>query len=316
MTVKTGALELQTGTLETRTLDLGESAGSGGIQLTRLNRGITLTIMDCTLHKPVSVQFEPPFESLGFGFSLAGQMEVRPGGRRDVLTYKPGQTDLNANPSAARIEETLGPGRLVRVCLTMNHEVLAGLSRWDAHSLPALLRKGSCDPAHFRGRVTPPMRSVIAQIIQCPFQGGTRELFLEGKVLELLAHKLAHLESPMFQPGTSVRPQDLDRVHHAADLLTRNLETAPGLEELARTVGMCRTRLHECFCKIHGLTPFEYLQQHRLEKAMTYLVEGRMNVTEAAFAVGYSSSGYFSKVFKKRYGDPPGKFLGKTRSGG
>ena len=160
------------------------------------------------------------------------------------------------------------------------------------------------------------MRSVIAQIIQCPFQGGARELFLEGKVLELLAHKLAHLESPMFHPGTLVSPQDLDRVHHAADLLIRNLETAPCLEELARTAGMCRTRLHECFCKVHGLTPFEYLQQHRLEKAMTYLVEGRMNVTEAAFAVGYSSSGYFSKVFKKRYGDPPGKFLGKTKSGG
>ena len=43
----------------------------------------------------------------------------------------------------------------------------------------------------------------------------------------------------------------------------------------------------------------------------TFLVEGRMNVTEAAFAVGYSSSGYFSKVFKKRYGDPPGKFVTK-----
>ncbi|MCP4118486.1 MAG: helix-turn-helix transcriptional regulator [Desulfobacteraceae bacterium] len=312
MTLETKVLELQTGTLETRTLDVGGPAGSGGIQLTRLNRDITLTIMDCTLHKPVSVQFEPPFESLSFGFSLAGQMEVRPEGSGDVLTYKPGQTDLNTNPGESRIEETLGPGRMVRVCLTMTHEVLEGLARWEINSMPALLIKRSCDPAHFRGRLTPSMRSVIARIIQCPFQGGTRDLFLEGKALELLAHKLELLDSPLFRPDASVKPQDLDRIHHAAELLTANLETAPGLEELAKTVGMCRSRLHECFCTVHGLTPFEYLQQHRLEKAMTYLLEGRMNVTEAAFAVGYSSSGYFSKVFKKRFGDPPGKFVVKT----
>jgi AraC-like DNA-binding protein len=48
---------------------------------------------------------------------------------------------------------------------------------------------------------------------------------------------------------------------------------------------------------------------------MNYLVEGRMNVTEAALAVGYASSGYFSKVFKSQYGDPPKKFVGNARLG-
>ena len=287
-------------------IDIDPSAGSGRIQFFRLTRGITMTILNCNLLRPVPLQYDPPFETLGIGFNLAGQMEVRPG-RRPVLNYKPGQTDLNTNPGDVRLNETLGPGHMMRVCLSMNHEVLEELTppEW----LPEPLQKKSSDPAHYRGRITPSMRSVIAQIIKCPFQGSTRHLYLESKALELLVHKLEELKGAMLRPSSTVKAQDLDRVQHAADLLTANLETAPSLGELARGVGMCRTRLHECFCQVHGVTPFEYLQRFRLETAMNYLVEGRMNVTEAALAVGYGSSGYFSKVFKKQYGDPPKKYV-------
>lgn len=302
-------LEIRPGTTENSTIKMDAATGTGGIRFLRLNQGITLTIMDCHLRKPVCVEFEPPFESLGFGFNLSGQMEVHPGCSRDVLTFRPGQSDLNLIPGTDRHMEILEPGRLIRVCLTMDHGVLKALTRQNTGGLPLPLRQKPGEFAHFKGRITPSMRAVIAQIMDCPFQGFTRDLFLDGKVLELLSHKLRQLELLGDAPGPGLSARDRDRVLHAADLLTGNLDAAPGLAQLACSVGMCRTRLHECFCRVHGVSPLEYLQRQRLETAMAHLAAGRMNVTQAAFAVGYSSSGYFSKVFKKQYGRPPKAFM-------
>jgi AraC-like DNA-binding protein len=302
-------LELKPGTSKNRYIKMDTAFGSGGIHFCHLNRGIILTIMDCTLNEPVSAQYTPPFESLSFGFSLSGCMEIRPEDNNRALTLKSGQSDLNLVPGGASHMEILGLGRLTRVCLTMDHGVLNGLTGPDHCPLPTLLQQRPCSLLHYKGNMTPSMRTAIAQIMNCPYQGATREMFLEGKVLELIAHKLDQLGSPLSGQKPVINARDNERVRHAAQLLIRDLDIAPNLVQLARTVGMCRTILHECFLKVHGMTPFEYLQHHRLETAMGHLVEGRMNVTQAAFAVGYSSSGYFSKVFKRRYGNTPKKFM-------
>ena len=44
---------------------------------------------------------------------------------------------------------------------------------------------------------------------------------------------------------------------------------------------------------------------YRLELASTLLSEGKMNVSEAGDAVGFNSSSYFSKAYKKKYGFLP-----------
>ena len=42
-----------------------------------------------------------------------------------------------------------------------------------------------------------------------------------------------------------------------------------------------------------------------MERARELLQAGGMNVSEVAAAVGYESSNYFSKVFRKHFGRPP-----------
>ncbi|KIX12981.1 AraC family transcriptional regulator [Dethiosulfatarculus sandiegensis] len=153
------------------------------------------------------------------------------------------------------------------------------------------------------------MREVIHQALQCPFQGVIRKLFMESKALEFLALKLEQLQAPKKRliDTPSLRRGDLERVRHAASLLAVDLVKTPDLNELARSVGMCRTKLHRCFRSAYGITPFDYLRNRRLETAMLYLKEGEMNVTEAACAVGYSSPSYFTKAFKKYFGYLPGQ---------
>ncbi len=94
------------------------------------------------------------------------------------------------------------------------------------------------------------------------------------------------------------------------------MDCPPNLAELARKIGVSRTKLHVDFCKVFGTTPFSYLREARLNKAKILLDEGGMNVSEAAFAVGYSNLSHFAKAFMQRFGIPPGKYLNDVVPGG
>ncbi len=107
----------------------------------------------------------------------------------------------------------------------------------------------------------------------------------------------------------AIRPQDVERVKHARALLCDNLQNPPTLLELARTVGLHHSKLNTGFRKIYGTTTFGYLRQARLVMARVFLDDGRMNVTETAFSVGYSSPSHLAKAFKEFCGTSPRTYL-------
>ncbi len=286
--------------------------GTGTVQFLRLNSGITLSVMNCCLEKPVTIDFNPPFYSVGFSFNLAGRFEALPDCRKKVIALKSGQSDMKWGPNLASLTGTIVPGNLMRVGISMDHEVLDKMADRYMHPLPSLLQNPPNGLTHYQSVITPQMRAVVFQILQCPYHGLTREFFIEGKILELLAYEFEQLGGTgSSMKGAPLRADERERMHHAAWLLSGNLDSAPSMEQLAGTVGMCRTRFYECFRMVYGETPLEYLRRQRLENAKNFLLEGRMNVTEAAFAVGYSSSGYFSKDFKRYFGDLPKNYCHK-----
>ncbi|MGV3533026.1 MAG: helix-turn-helix transcriptional regulator, partial [Chthoniobacteraceae bacterium] len=64
-----------------------------------------------------------------------------------------------------------------------------------------------------------------------------------------------------------------------------------------RIVGVSPYYLSRIFSQEMKMTIPQYIRRIRMEKAAELLRDGKHNVTEAAFAVGYSSLGYFSKSF-------------------
>ena len=65
------------------------------------------------------------------------------------------------------------------------------------------------------------------------------------------------------------------------------------------------------------MTPNDYLQRLRLDRAREWLAEEGRSVTDIAFAAGFSSSQYFSHVFRKYTGLTPSRFRARAaRQGG
>jgi AraC family L-rhamnose operon regulatory protein RhaS len=82
--------------------------------------------------------------------------------------------------------------------------------------------------------------------------------------------------------------------------LEKNLSEAWSIEQMAKSAGVGLTRFtHHCK-RLTNLTPMRYLMMKRLELSKKILLKNdHLSVAEVAFSCGFSTSQYFSTVFKK-----------------
>jgi len=88
-------------------------------------------------------------------------------------------------------------------------------------------------------------------------------------------------------------------------------ERAWSLEALARRAGMSRARFAARFREVMGVTPFDYLADWRIGVAQTLLRKGEPLKTVAP-AVGYTNATALTRVFSKRIGESPTRWLAKS----
>ena len=80
---------------------------------------------------------------------------------------------------------------------------------------------------------------------------------------------------------------------------------------IIRELGMSRSLLYKKLNSIANTSVNVFIRKVRLKKATELLVEGNMNITEVAYAVGFDSLPYFSKCFQEEFGVSPSKYVGK-----
>jgi AraC-like DNA-binding protein len=97
-----------------------------------------------------------------------------------------------------------------------------------------------------------------------------------------------------------------DRFVGKALALMHEQPTRPwSVEELARTVGLSRSALHERFVLYLGTPPIQYLSNWRIQLGARQLRETSRPVAAIALDVGYDSEAAFSRAFRRLVGMPP-----------
>ena len=85
------------------------------------------------------------------------------------------------------------------------------------------------------------------------------------------------------------------------------------LSNLAKRVGLSRTRLAQRFRHFLGESPIAYLAKWRLKLGAEILQATEDSVAEVAAAVGYGSEAAFNRAFKREFDCPPAQFRRKRR---
>lgn len=87
------------------------------------------------------------------------------------------------------------------------------------------------------------------------------------------------------------------------------------VEMLGQSIGISRVQLHRKLKEIIGMTPSDFIRNIRLKRACLLLEKPDLEVTQVAYAVGFSSQPHFSTAFKRYTGFSPTEYRAKCQSG-
>ncbi len=80
------------------------------------------------------------------------------------------------------------------------------------------------------------------------------------------------------------------------------------VEVLASEVGLSRAQLHRRMKDITGIASGKFLRNLRMEQAARLLRDGKVNVSQVAYCVGYADLSQFSTAFKTHFGQSPSEY--------
>ena len=85
------------------------------------------------------------------------------------------------------------------------------------------------------------------------------------------------------------------------------------VEKMSEDVGVSRAQLHRKMKEMTGISTSEFIRNIRLEQAAKLIKEGKINITQIAYSVGFNNQTHFSTVFKKHYGMTPSEYAGSEK---
>jgi len=284
----------------------------------RFRPGLMLTISRPLSRPPATAFFDIDQAPIQFGFTYSGRHRCtysRGDLRNQAHEMQAGSNGIFYLPKTrGAIERPADTPPLV-IAIIASPRFLSTYFENDMDQLPGPFRKKletrQGESMAWFGPRNQTKHHLLAQIMNCPYKGGMRTLFLESRALELLAlqmHDYSLSETRRSPALPPLSPADAERIRHARDILVNDLENPPSLTELAARAGLNERKLKTGFRQVFATSVFGYFREHRMQKAYELLQQGDLNVTEAAFAVGYRSLSHFSQAFKGRFGTLPKAF--------
>lgn len=175
---------------------------------------------------------------------------------------------------------------------------------WNAFS------NGEADEVFYKHKITPSMKVILHQILNCPYKKGPRNIYMEGKILEFFA---IYFNEIIYQRenynSLKLSNEDINSIYKAREILDNSIGNPPTLASLSKTICLNEFKLKNGFKEIFGETVYAYVMSNRLETARLLLEERNMQVSEVASHVGYANASHFASAFRKKFGINPGEYL-------
>lgn len=98
------------------------------------------------------------------------------------------------------------------------------------------------------------------------------------------------------------------------DFMKRHICDALTISSICETFSISRSLLHTIFTTKYNCSPIAYFQKLKIDYAKELLRSQKMNCTEVAHHLSFSSLQYFSNQFKKAVGMSPSEYLSSIKS--
>ena len=109
---------------------------------------------------------------------------------------------------------------------------------------------------------------------------------------------------------TSERSRRLSRSHEdlAKSLLLENLDGSVSISAVAQVCNLSRGYFIRAFRETTGMTPYQWVQRERIDRARNLLRRSDTPLAEVAIACGFADQSHFTRVFAGIVGTTPGNW--------
>lgn len=157
--------------------------------------------------------------------------------------------------------------------------------------------------------VTPPIREDVvrlAMILTSPHAADFEpEPFVRSLTGQLFQH---YSDADLALQNLFTGPAMDARVMRATRFMRERAADNPGLDDIAREVGLSRSRFFEQFKHCMGVSPQQYLDWQRMALATRLLSRPELSVADVSHGLGFSAPSHFARFFAQHVGFPPSDF--------
>ena len=115
------------------------------------------------------------------------------------------------------------------------------------------------------------------------------------------AYALEHIQSAnnLFEVTEKNHDHRIETIKTTLTYIQENYKEKIYIRDLAGLIGMNEQYFCRFFKKVIGRSPMEYVNEYRIKKAIHYLKESDLTVTEICLECGYNNLGNFLREFRK-----------------
>jgi AraC family transcriptional regulator len=156
--------------------------------------------------------------------------------------------------------------------------------------------------------------ALIRSILTSHKETGFNKLRFEEQLTALLSYHLlqhqhiAQIVNKLPPVRMATRVELYKRLSRAMDVLRSGFCGEVNLDQLAAEACLSKYHFLRLFRTAYGLSPYQYMQHLRIEKARVMLTDSAISVTELAGLLGFDNSQSFSRLFFQKMGTYPTQY--------
>ena len=287
-----------------------EETGNGQFSRMCGSRGIRFLNFDMNFHKPIEVQGISKIPHLDMLFCLGNSLSWELPHARKEFALCSGESYMGI--SCETTKNTVYPERCdirfmeVKMPLVEITDTLSEIQRnCNRHC-----HTGNSVPFG-KFKITPSIQIILNQLLNCPYQDSLKQLYLEGKLLELLAvyFNEAVYQTQRIPENVNLSAQDIQSLYRAKEILDNEISETPTHRQLSKLVSLNEFKLKKGFKELFDVPIHTYVINQRLELAKALLDEKQLSVSQVAARAGYGNMSHFAAAFRGKYGMNPGSYL-------
>lgn len=287
-------------------MKIPENLGTGYCQRIVVKPSMEISISDMTFYERMTVGGRKDNYLYSLAFCLGGGFQWRVEGDKQEYEIPCGESCI-FNWKQGISTSSYQPGqRFLGFCVELDSEIIRSFTQHRGKEHVHTGMSGS-EIVCYNGKISRTIHQIINDVMNCHYRDDLKRIYLEGKILELIA---VYLDESIFQSQglhstTRLSSYDMEALHTAKRILDENVTAAPTIGKLAKLICLNEYKLKTGFKELFGMPVHAYVIDKRLEMAKMLMEYEKLRITDVALRVGYNDLSYFAEKFKKKYGVNP-----------